>query len=114
MDRDLAPCLACRAAVPAAATTCPECGYDVASHHPWRLALGTVGMALTLSLVLAPVGIPLLWRARSHHRAAAGTVTRRDDVAVTAHLATVLRQQLAWSRPADPLAADGGPDAPSA
>lgn len=94
MDRDLASCLACDAAVPATATACPDCSYDVACHERWRLLLGAAGMAMSLSLVLAPVGLPLLWRARHHQLAARGTVSRRDDSALGDHLRRVLRHHL--------------------
>lgn len=77
MHRDWAPCLACDAAVPRDARTCSSCGYDVATHDRRRLLLGGLGTALALSVVLAPVGLALVRRARAHRLAAEGTVTRR-------------------------------------
>lgn len=91
------PCLECRAMVPATATTCPDCGYAVDSHDRWRLLLGASGMVLSLSVVFAPVGLPLLWRAHRHQLAAAGSVTRRGDPGLREHLVGVLRHSLGWS-----------------
>lgn len=96
MDSERASCLDCGAAVPAAATTCPECGYDVQRHERARLWLGAAGMVLTLSLVLAPIGLPLLWRAHHHRAAAAGTVGRRADPGVREHLEGVMRRHLGY------------------
>lgn len=99
MDHTKAPCLACDAAVSPEETTCPVCGYDVDHHHRARLWLGGLGTALTLSIVLAPVGLALLWRAHHHRVAAAGTVTRREAPAVAEHLARVLRHHVGLARP---------------
>lgn len=116
MARPLAPCLECGAAVPEAASTCPACGYDVASHDRPRLLLGSLGMALSLTLVLAPVGLPLVWRAHRHRLAADGTVTERVAPAVREQLARVLRSHLGLSRaPAatGEFLRGGSPDAPT-
>lgn len=94
MDRPLAPCRDCDAAVPAEATTCPDCGYAVADHDRRRLALGATGTALTLSLVLAPVGLPLLWFANRHRMAAAGTVTAPAGTPSIDHVGELLRRWL--------------------
>lgn len=94
MDRPLAPCRDCGEAVPADATTCPACGYAVADHDRARLALGAAGTALTLSLVLAPLGLPLLVAARRHRLAADGTVTAPASAAPLDHGWTVLRRWL--------------------
>lgn len=102
MARPLAPCLECGADVPEPTSTCPACGYDVGRHDRPRLVLGTLGMALSLTVVLAPVGLPLLWRARRHRLAADGTVTRREPDAVGEHLARVLRAHLGLGRPGAP------------
>lgn len=80
--------------VPAAATTCPDCGYTIDWHDRWRILLGGVGTLMTLTVVFAPFGMPLVWRAHRHQRAADGTVTSRDYRAIRAHVASVLRQHL--------------------
>lgn len=92
MDRTPAPCLSCGTAVPDDATACPECGYAVDSHDRWRFLMGGLGTLMSLSLVFAPVGLPLLWRAHRHRLAAEGTVTRRPELGVRDHLEAVLRQ----------------------
>lgn len=61
-------------------------------------------MALTLSLVLAPVGLPLLWRASRHRLAAEGTVTQRAEESLGEHLSSVLRGFLALERHREPVA----------
>lgn len=98
MDRELAPCLDCGASVPVEATTCPNCDYDVGDHDRQRLLLGGLGMALSLSVVLAPVGLPLLWRARQERLAADGSVTRRRRPDPVVELVRVLRGHLGLDR----------------
>lgn len=102
MDRDRAPCRDCRAIVPAAATTCPSCGYEVARHERWRLLLGTVGTLLTVSLAFAPVGLPALWRAHRHQLAAAGTVTEPRRVSIRDRLTTVLSKHVGLGHASPP------------
>lgn len=80
-DGPPAPCLECDELVPADARTCPACGYDVTRHDRLRLYLGWLGTLLTLSVVLAPLGVPLLFDAYRHRRRAEGGVTGRGDVA---------------------------------
>jgi hypothetical protein len=99
MDRELAPCLDCGDAVPVEATTCPNCGYDVDDHDRQRVLLGGLGMALSLSVVLAPIGLPLVWQARRHRLAAAGSVTGRQAIHPAVHLGHVLRRHLGLARP---------------
>jgi hypothetical protein len=89
MHRDQAPCLACSTAVPSGARSCPACGYSLDSHDYRRLWLGGLGTALTLTVVLAPLGLPLLWRANRHRQAAAGSVTKRAERTLGQHLRTV-------------------------
>lgn len=98
MDRDRAPCRDCGETVPAASTTCPSCGYDVARHEPWRLLLGVAGTLLTVSLAFAPVGLPALWRAHRHQLAAAGTVTEPRTVSIRDRLAAVLTEHAGLGR----------------
>lgn len=86
------PCRACGAAVETQALACPECGYDVARSDRLRKVYGFAGMALTLSVVLAPVGLPLLWLGYRHREIAHGTVTSTGSVPLPLHAATVLRQ----------------------
>ena len=102
MDRDLAPCLECGADVPETAAACPACGYDVARHDRPRLLFGGIGMALSLTLVLAPLGLPLLWRAHRHRLAADGTVTSRASTSVREEFAATLRSHLDVTPPSAP------------
>lgn len=94
MDRRLAPCRHCGTAVPDDATACPACTYAVASHDRHRLALGATGTALTLSLLFAPIGLPLLWAAYRHQLAAAGSVTTPAGPSPFEHVVEDLRTQL--------------------
>lgn len=98
----MAPCLECGADVPESVATCPACGYTVARHDRPRLLLGTIGMALSLTVVLAPVGLPILWQARRHQLAADGNVTGRESAALRQQLARVIRSHLGLGRPAAP------------
>lgn len=106
MPLELAPCLACDAEVPVEATLCSECGYDVTEHDRSRLVLGGLGMALSLTGVLAVVGVPLLVRAHLHGVAARGSITRREAADLPGHLARVLRRQLEF----DPAFMERSPD----
>lgn len=90
-------CRACAEAVPTDAKTCPECGYDVSRHDRIRLVRGLLGTALTLTVVLAPIGIPLLWSAYRHRQLAEGTVTSPAPTAFRTHVGTVSRHQLRLS-----------------
>lgn len=94
MDRELAPCLVCGAAAPVDATTCPNCRYDVGHHDRQRLLLGGLGMVMSLSVVLAPVGLPLLWQAHRKRLAADGSVTQRQTPDPAADVVRVLRGHL--------------------
>ena len=90
----MAPCRACGEDVPADATTCPACDYAVATHDRVRLTLGALGTALTLTVVFAPVGVPLLWAAYRHHLAADGSVTAPATPDLGPHLVAALRGHL--------------------
>lgn len=107
MDRSLAPCRDCAVAVPADATTCPACGYTVADHDRRRFALGVTGTALTLSLVFAPVGLPLVWSAHRHRLAAAGTVTSPEGVAPFDHVTELLGRWLSLESSRDSVSRPG-------
>lgn len=90
MQRHQAHCLACAADVPEDLRSCPTCGYDLDIHERRRHLFGALGTALSLSVVLAPFGLPLLWKAHLHRLAAAGTVTGRAESSVREDLRTVL------------------------
>lgn len=94
MAQELAPCLRCGEAVPNASTGCPRCGYDLDRHERRRRWLGALGTLSCLSVVLAPLGVPLLWLAYRHRLAAEGTVTRRPESAVGHHLRTAIGHHL--------------------
>lgn len=102
MDPELAPCLGCAEAVPNEATRCPRCGYDLARHDRSRRRLGALGTVLCLSVVLAPVGAPLLWLAYRHRLAAGGTVTTRPEPSLGAQLRTVIGYHLGFKPPEGP------------
>lgn len=104
MDWDQAPCLDCAAAVPRDAQRCPACEYDLRYHDRRRRWFGGLGTLLTLTVALAPLGLPLLYLALGHRRAAEGTVTRRSDAPLGADLRTVVGGFLSLDRPAT----DGG------
>lgn len=91
MHRDSVHCLACEAPVPRRTHACPTCGYDVERHDRRRRWFGALGTVLTVSGVLAPLGLPLVWAAHRHRLAAEGTVSRRAAVPLGDHLASVLR-----------------------
>lgn len=88
------PCRRCGAPASTGATACPECGYDVERHDRPRLLLGAIGTALTLSVVGAPLGVPLLWRAYRHRRLARGSVTAPSTTSLGTLVRSVLRQHL--------------------
>lgn len=77
MDETLTSCRKCGRSVPPTSTACPECGYDVAAHDRWRFTWGIPGTIITLTIVLAPIGLPMLWKAYQHRLAAEGTVTAK-------------------------------------
>lgn len=77
MPETLSPCRKCGMSVLPTATTCPECGYRVADHDRWRIIWGIPGMILTLTIVLAPLGLPMIWKAYQHRLAAEGTITAK-------------------------------------
>lgn len=101
-DDLVASCRRCAKPAPAGTVACPACGYDVSQHNHWRLAFGAVGTFLTLSVVFAPIGLPLLWLSARHRRLASGTVTEASPADVTAHLRGVLRYHLAPTASIDP------------
>lgn len=108
----LAPCLACETEISAGLRVCPECGYDLERHDRARRWLGAIGMATALSGVLAPVGVPMLWRAYRHRLAAAGSVTRHVDPAPAEHVRRAMRDSIGFGRWEDTsersLRPDGG------
>lgn len=94
-------CRACETGVARGTRVCPTCEYDVGRHDRARRWLGGVGTALALTGILAPVGLPLLWRAHLHRLAADGTVARRDETPLGAHLRDVFRKFLTLERGQD-------------
>lgn len=98
MDEMTAPCRVCGEDVLAATTVCRGCGYDVAHHNRRRLALGAIGTVLTLTIVFAPVGLPLLAASHRHRSLATGTATTPTETTFLAHLRGVLAHQLAVDR----------------
>ena len=90
---DLA-CRRCHEPVVTGASTCPHCGHSVEVHDRRRLAFGTLGSILTLSVVGAPIGIPLLWLAIRHRRRYDEGVAGEVSDPVHADMGRVLRQQL--------------------
>lgn len=104
MHRDPVPCLECDAPVPRRSRVCPACDYDVDRHDRRRLWLGAVGTAMTLSIVLAPIGLPVLWAAHRHRLAAAGSVGQRAEVPIGEHLRSVIWGFLTIERRSTPAA----------
>lgn len=94
MTDSLAPCRRCGEEVLPGALVCPGCGYDVDEHNQWRLYLGVAGTVLTLTVVLSPLGLALLWIANHHRRLAEGTVASRPPKPLPDHLMAVLGHHL--------------------
>lgn len=87
-------CLECSAWVPPNELAFLECGHEIAEHNRLRLSLGFVGTILTLTVVLAPVGLPMLWLAYRHCRRAEGSVTPAAETLFRDHILAVMRQHL--------------------
>ncbi|WP_164471842.1 hypothetical protein [Halosimplex salinum] len=79
MTRAIGPCRHCGARVPAT-TVCRDCGYDTDTERNRRdrFVWSLLGTLLVLSVVGAPVGLVLLWKASRHHRAMSGGVVAGD------------------------------------
>lgn len=61
MDTATAPCQQCQREIPHTASVCPECGYDPqANGRLIRKIFLVGGVLLTLSIIGAPLGIPML------------------------------------------------------
>ena len=61
MSADEQPCRRCQTAIPVDARRCPQCGYEPASEgSAGRTVLLVLGALLTLSVVGAVLGIPLM------------------------------------------------------
>lgn len=84
-------CPECGESLSPAHAGCPSCETDAKRHNRWRLFYGGVGTALTLSLVFAPVGIPMLLAADHHRRQASGS---RDGPRLVDHMADVIRSHV--------------------
>lgn len=73
MSTELGMCRRCRSEIAAAATRCPECGYEPAGEgSAGRTLLLVVGALLTVTVVGAIVGVPMMlyaFYARSKARA---------------------------------------------
>lgn len=69
-------CRNCGHDVSITARRCRSCGYDAdpTRNERARFLSGVLGIALTLSVVGAPIGALLLWKAYNHHCAATGRV----------------------------------------
>lgn len=58
---ETAPCKKCTEEISTEAKRCPECGYEPSSHGRWWRQGGMlIGFILTITLVGAIVGIPLM------------------------------------------------------
>lgn len=99
MDRGLTPCLACSTGVPRDASACPECGAELDGRDWRRLCLGGLGMALTLTVVFAPVGLVLLWRARRRSPATETGWAREAGGRLDGRPRSVVRAFLRLDRP---------------
>lgn len=94
MNKTLAPCRNCGEEILAGTYECPHCELSTADHNRRRLYLGAAGIVLTLSIVLAPLGLPMLWLAHRHRQLAEVTVTERPRTRLIPHLRRVLHRQL--------------------
>lgn len=102
MVDSMAPCRSCGTEVPTASTECPACGYEVSAHNRRRLYLGAVGTVLTMTVILAPIGVPVLLAATRHREIAEWGVTQPDGSSRWAHLRAVLRHQFSLKQKIDP------------
>lgn len=87
-------CRRCAGVVFASAKHCSHCDFDVDDHNRQRLVYGGVGMLLTLTGVLAPLGLPLLWYGRHHREQAARGVTDADVAGLPTFLKRLLESHL--------------------
>lgn len=71
--------------------TCPDCGGDATRHNRWRLFYGSLGTVLTLSIVFAPIGLPMLLAANHHRRMSNGG---DDAPSHLQHAGAVIRSHL--------------------
>lgn len=94
MVDSMSPCRSCGVEIPTASTECPACGYDSASHNRRRLYLGALGTGLTLTVVLAPIGIPILLAAARQREFAERGVTQQEQKSLWSHVQAVLRHHI--------------------
>lgn len=104
MNQSLAPCRNCGEEILAGTYECPHCELSTAEHNRRRFYLGAAGTVLTLTIVLAPLGLPLLWLAHRHRRLAEVTVTEQPRTGLIAHLGRVLHRQLELDSSLEPRA----------
>lgn len=102
MDNEHPVCIECQESVPVTAQTCPYCGYDVGRHNRRRLYFGFVGTLLTLTVVLSPLGLPLLWVAHRDRKRTQGAAIGVESETLRAHLSAVLRHHLGLEPPVEP------------
>jgi hypothetical protein len=95
------PCRNCGHHVAATATVCRYCGFDADTRRNERVRFvwGVLGLLATLTVVGAPVGLLLLWKAARHHRAMTGSVVETATQAplIPALLASVRGNRTAIS-----------------
>lgn len=64
-------CEECRSEISAEATTCPECQYEpAAAHRKYRSRQALLASLCFFTVIGAPLGIFLFWRARKHGKKA--------------------------------------------
>lgn len=95
-------CRKCGVTVLEGTVTCPQCEYDVTTHNRHRFWLGLTGTVLTLTIVLSPIGLPLLWMAHQHRQRAEGTVATTPQIPLNEHLAAVMRHHVKLTSPSVP------------
>lgn len=92
-DSEIGPCRRCGHTVERFTTCCRACGYetDPKWNETMTFVLGVYGAFLLGTVVLAPVGLVLLWKARLHHRALTrGLVESEDPPSLRDRAAAVL------------------------
>ena len=70
-----AVCRRCQEAVAEGADRCPHCNYDTNGHSRSRWVWGIPGFILTMSVIGAPIGIPMLYKAYKHRKRYEGDIT---------------------------------------
>lgn len=87
-------CRACGEETLAGTSECPTCGHSTSRHNELRYYFGVIGTLLSLTIVLAPLGLPLVGLAYRHRQLAEGTVTEPPRTGFFTHVRRVINHQM--------------------